>query len=68
MSDTARATVGRNEAGRLRVAAVHVDITLEKPAAELQHFDRVRAQFEDFCTVTQSVREGVDVVVNVQAG
>ena len=31
----------------------------------LEHLDRILGQFEDFCIVTQSVREGVEVDVRV---
>ncbi|WP_178137929.1 hypothetical protein [Thermomonas hydrothermalis] len=31
----------------------------------LEHFDRVLAQFEEFCIVTQSVREGMQVDVRI---
>jgi organic hydroperoxide reductase OsmC/OhrA len=57
--------VGRNADGRLRVKAIGVVLTLGQPAAALQHLDRALAQFEDFCTVTQSVRAGIDVSVQV---
>jgi len=59
------ADVGRNPEGRLRVQAIAVVLKLGQPAAALQHLDRVLAQFEDFCTVTQSVRGGIDVSVQV---
>lgn len=65
---TATLEVGRNEDKRLRVTRIGVDMALEKPAAELAHLDRVLAQFESFCTVTQSVRSGIDVSVRVTAG
>ena len=61
----ASAEVGRNAEGRLRVQAIDVVLTLGQPAAALQQLERVLAQFEDFCTVTQSVRAGVDVRVQV---
>ena len=58
-------TIGRNAGNRLRIQAMQVVLTLGQPAAALQHLDRALAQFEDFCTVTQSVRAGIDVSVQV---
>ncbi len=57
--------IGRNAEGRLRVQAIDVVLKLGQPAAALKHLDRALAQFEDFCTVTQSVRTGIDVTVQV---
>lgn len=65
---TATATTGRNENKRLRITQVDVMLQLDKPAAELEHLERVLAQFEDFCTVTQSVKQGIPVTVRVQDG
>jgi uncharacterized OsmC-like protein len=59
------AQVGRNEQGRLRVLELKAVLTLGVPAAELQHLDRVLSQFEAFCTVTQSVGQGIPVKVEV---
>jgi len=59
------AALGRNEAGRIRVVALHATLKLGVEAAALQHLDRVLAQFEDFCTVTQSVRPAIPVDVRV---
>ena len=56
---------GRNAGNRLRIQAMTVQLRLGQPAAALQHLDRALAQFEDFCTVTQSVRAGIDVEVQV---
>lgn len=55
----------RNAAGRWRIPRAEVSIHLSDPAARLEHFERVLAQFEQFCIVTQSVREGIDVEVRV---
>jgi organic hydroperoxide reductase OsmC/OhrA len=57
---------GRNAENRLRIKAMRVLLTLGQPAAALEHLDRALAQFEDFCTVTQSVRAGIAVEVQVQ--
>lgn len=55
----------RNEGGRWRIPRAEVAIHLSDTAAGLERFDRVLAQFEDFCIVTQSVREGMQVEVRI---
>jgi organic hydroperoxide reductase OsmC/OhrA len=62
---TVELTVGRNEAKRLRVQRIAVRITLGVPVATLHHLDRVLSQFEAFCTVGESVRQGIPVDVEV---
>lgn len=65
---TARAScrIGRNDAGRLRIHGIEVEITLGAPAAGLDRIDRVLEQFERFCTVSESVKAGVPVTVGVR--
>ncbi len=60
-----RAEVGRNSEGRLRVLGMLAVLRLGVPGADLQHLERVLAQFESFCTVTQSVGAGIPVTVQV---
>lgn len=60
-----RAEVGRNPEGRLRVLKMDARLTLGVPAAQLQHLDRVLSQFEAYCTVTQSVGQGIPIAVQV---
>ncbi|MDE1964448.1 MAG: OsmC family protein [Xanthomonadaceae bacterium] len=61
----ARATLGRNEAGRLRVQHIAVTLELPEAIADYQQAERLLAQFEHFCVVTGSVRDGVPVEVSV---
>lgn len=61
----AEATVGRNAEGRLRVQRIAVRLTLGVAASQLEHLDRALAQFEGFCTVAESIRQGVPVDVEV---
>ncbi|WP_114241342.1 OsmC family protein [Dyella sp. C9] len=68
LAATAKATLARNEQGRWRVSHIGVDLQLADKAELLEHLDRVLAQFEDFCIVTQSVRQGIKVDVNVRDG
>jgi uncharacterized OsmC-like protein len=56
---------GRNAEGRLRVLGLRVDLTLGAAADTLAQRDRVLASFEDYCTVTASVRQGIPVTVSV---
>ena len=55
----------RNDAGRWRIPKARVRILLADSAASFEHFDRILGQFEQFCIVTQSVREGIAVGVTV---
>ncbi len=55
----------RNAQGRWRIPRAEVVITLADRAGELEHFERVLGQFEQFCIVTQSVRGGIEVDVAV---
>ena len=51
--------------GRWRVSQVKVSLYLQKPIADPSQLQRALAQFEDFCIVTQSVRQGIPVQVSV---
>ena len=59
------AEVGRNAEGRMRVRGINATLTLGVPATGLQHLDRVLDQFEAYCTVTQSVGQGIPVGIEV---
>lgn len=65
---TATPVVGRNAEKRLRIQAINVKLELGQPASAIEHLDRVLDQFEAFCTVSMSVREGVAINVQVQDG
>ena len=58
----------RNEKGRLRIGKIEVAIepTVEDP--DEHKMQRCLELFEDFCVVTQSVRNGIDVSVKVKTG
>ncbi len=64
---TALATtrIGRNEQNRLRILGIDVQLRTGRKAAEMAHLERILAQFEEFCIVTQSVRDGLAVNVSV---
>jgi uncharacterized OsmC-like protein len=62
---TATCEVGRNERNRLRVTGIKVAIKLGVAPETLPHLARALSQFEDFCTVSQSVRAGIPFTVTV---
>lgn len=65
LSCTVEAEVGRNADGRMRVLKMVATMRLGVPAARLEHLDRVLGQFEAFCTVTQSVGQGIPIAIQV---
>jgi uncharacterized OsmC-like protein len=67
LTATATCETDRNEMNRLRVTHIKVDIVLGAPPDQLPHLERALAQFEEFCTVSQSVRAGIPFAVTVQA-
>jgi uncharacterized OsmC-like protein len=60
-----QAEVGRNADGRMRVLNMLATLHLGVPAGQLAQLDRVLGQFEGFCTVTQSVGQGIPIKVRV---
>lgn len=56
--------MARNESGRLRIEGIDVELT---PcfAGDQSRFDRCKAFYEDFCIVTESVRQGIPVNVRI---
>lgn len=63
----AAATVNpvRNSQNRMRIGSIAVDLRLGVAASSITSLDRILAQFEDFCVVTQSVRTAIPVAVRV---
>lgn len=58
-------TNGRNEKGRLRVKKVTVRLAPSVPADQHARMARCLEIFEEFCVVTASVREGMEIAVTV---
>jgi uncharacterized OsmC-like protein len=56
----------RNEKGRLRIGSIEVEITPAIEDPDEHKLQRCLELFEDFCVVTQSVRNGIDVSVRVK--
>lgn len=67
ISTSAVCEIGRNEKNRLRVTGIKVTMKLGVSPELLAHLDRALAQFQDFCTVSQSVKAGIPFTVTVVA-
>ena len=66
ITTTGTARIDRDKDNRLRVQDIAVTVRLGKGGGEIEHIDRILAQFEAFCTVTQSVRHGIPVAITVE--
>jgi organic hydroperoxide reductase OsmC/OhrA len=55
----------RNEANRLRIGRIDVELHPELPASDPARVAKCLELFEDFCVVTASVRKGLAVGVKV---
>jgi uncharacterized OsmC-like protein len=60
------AVVGRTPEGRVRVLSMTARLQLGVAADALAHLERIVSQFEAYCTVTQSVGQGIPIVVEVR--
>lgn len=68
ISARASASIVRNADRRLRVGGIDVEITLGAAADAMPRIEQVLAQFERFCTVSESVKAGIPVTVAVRDG
>ena len=58
--------LARNENGRLRIRKIEVSIEPRLSTGDKGKVQRCLELFEDYCVVTQSIRDGVDVSVTVK--
>jgi len=65
VSATVTGSIARNDKGRLRLAGIDVDLTLSGIPEDRSRLERCFSLFEDYCVVTQAVREGIPVGVRV---
>ena len=56
----------RNDQKRLRIKSIDIEIQLEVNEEDKQRVPRCLKLFEDYCTVTQSIRNGIEVNVNMK--
>jgi uncharacterized OsmC-like protein len=65
METIVKTNIARNEEGRLRVQGIEAQIHLDVDEKDKPRVGRCLEVFENYCTVTSSVRKGIDVKVNI---
>jgi organic hydroperoxide reductase OsmC/OhrA len=66
MHTTVEGTLVRNQRGRVRIGAIRVKLAPDVAPEQRDRVSRCLGLFEDFCIVTESVRQGVRVDVEVE--
>lgn len=66
MKTTVEGTIVRNEHGHLRIGSLRVRLEPTVEEGNYERIGRCLEVFEDFCIVGQSVRQGIDVAVDVE--
>lgn len=67
LSVHATVSMGRNDRGRLRIERIDVELSPQIGAADAAQLARCTQVFQDYCTVTASLREGFEIGVQVTA-
>jgi uncharacterized OsmC-like protein len=63
---TVESTIVRNERGRLRIGGLRVRLAPDVTPEQRERMGRCLDLFQDFCIVTESVRDGIVVDVEVE--
>ena len=58
-------TLERNDRGRLRLTGIRIEPLVRMPGKDLAKLERCLGVFDDFCIVTESVRKGIPVDIQV---
>jgi uncharacterized OsmC-like protein len=66
LETTVKTTLGMNEQGYLRIKNLDVQMHLCVDEKDKVSVSRCLNVFENYCTVTQSVRKGIAVTVNIK--
>ena len=65
LKTSVKTVIRRNDKGRWRIASLNVKLNPRLSRESIQKAKRCVQLFEDFCIVTQSVRNGIKVAVNL---
>jgi len=59
-------SIKRNERGRWRIGDIKVNVNVSVSDSDKEKLDRCKGIFEDFCILTESVRQGIKIDVKVE--
>ena len=65
LESTVKTNLFKNEKGLTRIKSIEIQISLEVNEKDQTRLQRCLTIFEDYCTVTQSIRQGIPVDVTV---
>jgi len=65
LETTVKTNLFKNEKGLTRIKSIEIQISLEVNEKDQTRLQRCLTIFEDYCTVTQSIRQGIPVDVKV---
>ena len=66
LETTVTTNLFRNENGKLRIRSIDIQINLKVNEEDKTRVPRCLQIFEDYCTVTQSIRKGIEVNVKIK--
>ncbi len=65
LDSTVKTNIERNNEGYLRITGLEVQIRPDVDEEDKPRLSRCLGIFENYCTVTQSVRQGIEVKVKI---
>ena len=66
LETTVKTSLFSNEKGFLRIKNIDIEISLDVDQEYNARIQRCLTLYEDYCTVTQSIRKGIEVNVNIK--
>lgn len=66
LETTVKTNLFKNKTGKTRISNIDIQINLKVNKKDEPRIHRCLTLFEDYCTVTQSIRKGIEVNVTVK--
>lgn len=66
LETTVKTNLFQNKTGKTRIGSIDIQINLKVNRKDETRIDRCLTLFEDYCTVTQSIRKGIEVNLKIK--